>query len=927
MFPFDSNLFAEMAAPAVASTTRYQFSQLQSFSEWWQMPLLVLISLAVIAFVIYMYRRDSVELRPGIGVFLAVLRIAAYVGLLVFYLDLQKWSEQKELQNSRVLMVVDTSISMGLANSEASTTPADTRSAQVVNEFAAGRMLDDLRKTHDVIVWRFDEDLARVASLPKIANTAAATEQDAAATAARQQRIVWMRYTMIGGAGLFVLSTLAYGMYRLIRRRGSGWAFGAAATLGVAIVFGALAYLNLDNPDQDLLTLAGLSQPQQPATNAATPTDQKPTEKPAEKIDWAAALKPRGLETRLGECLRQLTADERSQPVSAVIVFTDGGQNAGIEPSAAIAAAREAKIPIYCVGLGSEKRPVSARIADFAVPPRAYPGDAFTVTADVEGRGMTGKTIQVQLRSRLAADHKPGDDSGWGVEGEESVTLPSDGKKERISFQLAGVKEMGRRTLELKIKLPSGLKNLEQRPSDWVRDSDIEIVDRKNRVLLLAGGPTREYQFLRNQLRRDRDTIVDVLLQTAQGGVSQDANQILDRFPATMKEMAEYDAVVAFDPDWKSLGEESIGLLERWVSEEAGGLVLIAGPVYTDMWAQDPAMGKVRNLYPVEFNRLLIGAGESKYGGKEPGAIQFSREGQEAEFLWLDTSAAGSQHVWADFKGVYGYYRVKGKKAGATIYARFADPDSEGTAPDDTKIYMAGQLYGSGRVFYLGSGEMWRLRAMDEHYFEQLYTKLLRHVTQGRLLRGSRRGNLAVDRDTYLLGSTIEVDARLTDVQHQPLAVPKVTAEVRPQEGPPLSVPLIADPTRRGSFHGQFPALVQGVYRISLPIPDSTEEPLTRQVTVKVPDLERLNPERNDALLNEIANGTKGKYYIGVAAARGDDSRLPPLASQLKDQSRMTPKSGDIDKPWEKLWMTWLLCGICGVLCLEWLIRRLSRLA
>ncbi len=94
-----------------------------------------------------------------------------------------------------------------------------------------------------------------------------------------------------------------------------------------------------------------------------------------------------------------------------------------------------------------------------------------------------------------------------------------------------------------------------------------------------------------------------------------------------------------------------------------------------------------------------------------------------------------------------------------------------------------------------------------------------------------------------------------------------------------------------------------------------------------MPDLERLNPERNDSLLNEISAGTKGRYYIGVSSARGDDSRLPSLASQLKDQSRLTPKSGDIDKPWEKLWMTWLLCGICGVLCLEWLIRRLSRLA
>src|SRR5207253_3806249 len=101
-----------------------------------------------------------------------------------------------------------------------------------------------------------------------------------------------------------------------------------------------------------------------------------------------------------GECLRQLVNDERAQPVSGVVVFTDGGQNAGLGPSAAIEAAREAKIPVYLVGLGSERRPTSVRIADFAVPPRAYPGDSFTVTADVEAQGMAGRRVEVELVSR-----------------------------------------------------------------------------------------------------------------------------------------------------------------------------------------------------------------------------------------------------------------------------------------------------------------------------------------------------------------------------------------------------------------------------------------------------------------------------------------------------------------------------------------------
>jgi hypothetical protein len=195
------------------------------------------------------------------------------------------------------------------------------------------------------------------------------------------------------------------------------------------------------------------------------------------------------------------------------------------------------------------------------------------------------------------------------------------------------------------------------------------------------------------------------------------------------------------------------------------------------------------------------------------------------------------------------------------------------------------------------------------------------------LLRGSRRGNLAVDRDTYLLGSTVDIDARLTNAQHQPLDLPKVIVEVTPQNGAPATVPLFADPSRKGTFHGQFVALTAGPHRIELPVPDSQEDPLSRQIMVKVPDLERDNPQRNDPLLNEIAQGTGGRYYIGIPAARGDDLKTSPLVGQLKDKSRQTPKTGDIDKPWEELWSTWLLCGIVGFLCVEWLVRRLSRLA
>ena len=50
-------------------------------------------------------------------------------------------------------------------------------------------------------------------------------------------------------------------------------------------------------------------------------------------------------------------------------------------------------------------------------------------------------------------------------------------------------------------------------------------------MLLIASGATRDYRFLRNQLRRDRHVNVDVLLQVSPPGISQDADKILGDFP------------------------------------------------------------------------------------------------------------------------------------------------------------------------------------------------------------------------------------------------------------------------------------------------------------------------------------------------------------------------------------------------------------
>jgi hypothetical protein len=630
------------------------------------------------------------------------------------------------------------------------------------------------------------------------------------------------------------------------------------------------------------------------------------------------ALLPQGSETRLGQSLRQAINDERAGPLAGVVVFSDGGQNAGIDPSAAIAVARDAKVPIFTVGLGADRRPANVRVSDLVAPSRAYPGDSFKITGYLQSEGLADRAVTVELLSRSADEAGAAD--GGKLEGSDRVTLGGRGEIVPVKFDITP-SEKGRRIYRLRVKAPPEDSNA----NDDQQEVDVEIVDRKTRVLLVASGPTREYIFLRNQLQRDKETVTDVWLQSASAeGVSQDAHTVLTEFPSTPQALFEYDAIVAFDPDWKALDADQVDLLERWVAEKAGGLVVLAGPVQTDRWVQDPKLGKIRGLYPVEFNRRMSLMEEGRFGSTTPWPIDFSREGLEAEFLWLADSAPRSQQIWSSFPGVFGYYGVRGAKPGATVYGRYSDPES-GTG-DQRPVYLAGQFYGAGRVVYLGSGEMWRLRSLSDSYFEQFYTKLIRHVTQGRLLLGSSRGMLLVDRDRYLLGNTVIVRAQLSNVQFEPLERPSVTLELIHPDSMTESLQLAADPARKGMYVGQFTALKEGTYRMQLDVPEGEGEQLTRRIQVKVPDLERENPQRNDALLSEIAQRTGGLYYVGAEAVLGGQG-VPPLVNQLRDRTEVTYLAGVTDRDFEHDWLQGLLIAICAALCLEWTIRRLSKLA
>jgi hypothetical protein len=915
---------------ADSSRTYYQLSRLETMDQWWHWMVLSSVCLTLAVLIGWLYVRDTKELAPGKRWLLLALRVLALVGLLFFFLDLEKRTEQELVKNSRLLMLIDTSQSMGLAGTDAE--PSRARIDQVADALDEGTLLSQLQAQHDVLVYRFDQGSrpVEIASLAKRAR-----DQDEPATIGPQAtEAPWreMRLLATATAALLVIALAGALVHWRLRSwvtgsEGNSWALLVSAIALVAATV-TMAVCHLRNPGISLAILfgdtaaEGTSRPSD-ERRASQSTDPVGPEVP-DRIAWQSTLSPRGTETRLGDALEYLVDKERGGPIAGIVLCSDGQSNAGSDITAAVDAAQEAAIPVYAVGLGSEQRPAGIRVVDLEAPARVFPGDHFTITSYLQATGLEGRSVKVTLSS---SPREGGGSDDVRFEQETRVRLGPTGEVLPVPFDITP-EEHGRRNYRLRVEAPPEDEN----GRDNEATASVDIVDRKNRVLLMAGGPTREFSFLRNQLYRDRDVTLDVWLQTGRPGASQESHNLLFQFPTGSDDLFQYDCIVAFDPNWEQLDVEQVQLLDRWVAEQAGGLVLVAGPVNTPNWAHrrrgDPRLDTLRGLYPVTFYRLgASSADASHYATETPWPLEFTNDGAQADFLWLDDTRLLSEQAWDRFVGVFSYFPVRGEKPGATVYARFSDPQK--AIDDQLPVYLAGHFYGAGRVFYQASGEMWRLREIDEAYFEQYYTKLIRYVSQGRLLRDSSHGVLLVDKDRCLLGDTVVVRASLSDTQFKPLKVPHVTANVVGPDGArhPITLRQVEQAAREGMYAGQFTVLAEGVYRVELAIPATSDQViLSREVRARLPDLEIERPERNDALLSSLARRTGGSYYVGMPAALGQRG-VASLASTVAPNDQRTYLPATHDRDFEFRLMSWLMGLLCGVLSFEWLVRRLNRLA
>lgn len=648
-------------------------------------------------------------------------------------------------------------------------------------------------------------------------------------------------------------------------------------------------------------------------TPTGAPADE--ADVPSSPLDWDRLLQPRGQSTRLGDSLDKLLAETRGKSLSGVVTFTDGANNAGRGWQAPQQRARENGVRLFAVGVGSTVPPINLELARLLAPSDVQLGDPFEITGLIQSSGLFHdgagrRVVKVELLEQPAGGSVP------QLVDQADVTLDSDGVPVPVTFErqpaAAGAVEYS-----LRVVAP-GL--VESRDDDNLRTRTVSVFDRPLRILVIAGGPMRDFQFARNALHRHRSMQVDVWLQTGLPGISQDAHELLFEFPTAREDLFQYDVVMAFDPDWSQIPEASRAMLEEWVTEFGGGVILVAGDVNTPQLAavnveREPAYRPVLNLYPVVLDEVGITLGK-RQESSQVHPLGLTQAGAAAEFLRLTDDPATDQEVWEEFPGVYRCYPTRARKGGATVYAEFTDPLSRGR--DGQPVLLAGQRYGLGSGLYLGSPEVWRLRSLDETYYDRFWVKLVRKAAEGRLKRGLERAVILLEGRDYEIGQTVPLRARLVDVNFKPLGDAAVTLEVYDPSGRPLIPPpqLLQDRNRPEEYLGTLRVSVPGRYRLELRPPQGGDV-VAAEINVVMPRLEASEPLQNVALLKNLVDGTGGRYLDLSEAADVLPSLLPNQGHEFL-----------LDERVRELWdRQWLMVLIGGLLAAEWLTRKLLRLA
>ncbi|MFO0902736.1 MAG: hypothetical protein U0939_07035 [Pirellulales bacterium] len=619
--------------------------------------------------------------------------------------------------------------------------------------------------------------------------------------------------------------------------------------------------------------------------------------------EWAEKLTSEGQVTALGNVLDDASQQVASGHLAGIVLISDFAQNSGLSPLAGGADSPLARLgaPIYTIGVGAVETVDLA--LDIQVPPTMKKGERDSITVALRSTGLRGQTASVQVTARkLGGDE--GEASAPIVVGQQTVALQSDDPPP-LKFPFTP-SESGRFQFSAQVApLPGEVLDQNNHAA-----REATVIDDYLRLTYVAFEPTWEWRFIKEVFHRDKLVGLSgfrTYLSSSDPRVRQANPLFLSSLTPQRREFFAQDVIFLEDLPATSLGSRFPEMLETYVRDFGGGLVVIAGPRFG---LRELSQTPIAEMLPVVIDPQARPRTDRTFAPRR------TLSAGDESFMRLSDNPQENEKAWANLNALSWYQPVENVRKSARVLAEHpTDVCRDGKTHQPL---VAVREFGKGKVVYLGINETWRLRRKyGEKYYREFWSQLIYQLGIGHALGDAKRFVPTLDKPVYRVDDRVRLRVEAYDADYEPLtgeelSEPSLSAELiapDPRGGPPQTRPIVVPLLRAGEFEVRFPVFTSGehILRIKDPISDRFEE---RRFEVTAESAERRQAVRDLSLQSEMAARSGGRSYELANAAR--------LADDLQVEPRLRTVTRN-----HALWTTPLwFGGIIALLLAEWLARK-----
>lgn len=633
------------------------------------------------------------------------------------------------------------------------------------------------------------------------------------------------------------------------------------------------------------------------------------------------AASPTGSVTALAGALETLLAAPSEDPLTTVVLVSDGIETSSKSPEILARKFRQKGIPVHTVLSGTTNDVKDVVIENVQVK-RAVPNESPTrVTLALRSSGFANQNVALQIRRERE------------VLATKEVRLNGGTQAVEMDFT---PRQRGFQVYEVSV---TPLKD------EWLASNNrrlfgLEVTDPTLRVLYMEGTPQQdsspipEWKYLKDALQSDKDIKVTVLYRQV-GNNGQFLNTVDadpetgDRiypvehptkgFPRALAGLLDYDVVIHSDIKISSFTPDQLANLAKLVELHGGGFVMIGG---------NSAFGK-GGYHRTVLDRIIpVAMASADDSESRPIRLEVSPAAWAHPLIAFSEDRVETARIWTEkFPTLYGMNRVERAKPGATVLAQ----------ADEGNVLIAVQEIGKGRsmAFTSDTTRSWgrdfetiwgegaapgrRLTEAnsDSRYYRQFWVNAVRWLAAGKVSKTNAAVTLELAQGYAVPGDSVMASVKVRNPQLQEIA----TAEV--------SLQFAAGGTTNGLIRARYDGASRS-YRANVPVPVAGSHVVLavatqngvklgedRQLLVgEATDREMEDLRARPELMSSIARASGGQAFQ-IGSAPPPPGALLAAASPDTVEYRRRPLW---DKPW------WL-ATVLGLLTLEWSVRRWRGLA